>query len=82
MKITQDMKELYKKSLRMPPKRDENILLLNSWMNNYSYVEYYCKAKASFVKPRIEDDYEQYIADMDEKCLDYYERHMKFINSI
>lgn len=82
MKITQEMKELYKKSLRMPPKRGENILLFNSWMNNYSYEEYYCKAKASFVKPRIDDYYEQYIADMDEKCLDYYERYKKATNPI
>ncbi|BBJ27109.1 hypothetical protein [Escherichia phage L27] len=82
MKITKEMKTLYENSLKIPPRRPENILLFKSWMNNYSYVEYYYKAKASFVKPRIEDDYEQYIADMDKKCLDYYERYMKAINSI
>lgn len=82
MKITKEMKDIFKKSLTMPPRKNTHVLLFNSWMEDCTYERYYCKAKACYEKILIQDDYEKYMADMDEICLEYYKRYMKALNSI
>lgn len=82
MKITQEMKKLYERSLKIPPRTDAKKLLFNSWMNDCTYGQYYFKVIASGERPESPEYYESYITGRDEKCLDFYERYMEAINSI
>lgn len=82
MKITQEIKELYEKSLTIPPRTDAKKLLFNSWMNGCTYEQYYFKVIASGERPESPEYYESYIMGHDEKCLDYYEKYMEAVNSI
>lgn len=82
MKITKEMKSLYKDSLTMLPRSKVKELLFYSWLNDCTYEQYYFKSIASGERPTIQDDYESYIQEQDEKCLEFYERYMEAINSI
>lgn len=82
MKITQEMKKLYERSVKIPPRTDAKKLLFNSWMNDCTYEQYYFKVIASGERPESPEYYESYIMWRDEKCLDFYERYLEAINSI
>lgn len=82
MKITQEMKELYEKSLVIPPKTNTKKLLFDSWLDSSTYGKYYLKVVSFGERPESPEFYESYINEQDKKCLCFYEKHMELVNSI